>query len=51
MELELNYTCKKCRQKLGQVLTKDSKKEDVICPSCSNKMTLDLINDGFRINF
>ena len=51
MELELNYICKKCRQKLGQVSTKDSKKDGVICPSCGNKMTLDLISDGFRINF
>lgn len=53
MEIEYYYTCKnkECRYKFGEVAKKGKDIEDVKCSICNSEVSLDLIKDGFRINF
>lgn len=51
MEIEYYYTCKKCKNKFGEVAKKEKDISAVECPYCNSEVKLDLINDGFRINF
>jgi len=53
MEIEYYYTCKskECGQKFGEVAKKGKDIEDVKCSICNSEVSLDFINEGFRINF